>query len=300
VIVALFTVREPYAWMDEEFPERELPLRVRDATRPILYMVPVRPERPLGQYQLRARTNGHYIDVQFYFGTLRPSPALLAVAQRQLDRLVVGSVSASAVSAARSPTAVLGTAKVIDRTVVCSVRGDSPREIDVEAQSGVRLFGDSTKWRIRPGASFYVQGSGTPGIPGLAGWILAGWPPVEPDMGQPLRTEALSYSSRCRPTTSRIPLSTAGLVGGAASQFGEEYDCTVRGTIVVRIRSVFYAPTSIRRQRTQHSDNVVARGRVRAASLAIRTGSGKSIALATAHESGRSRLFVGDSCGPNA
>lgn len=298
VIVALFTVREPYAWQDEEFPRRKLPLRVRDALQSISYSTQVRPERPLGQYELRARVNGHYVDLQFYFGTARPSQALVAKAQRQLDRLVVASASAS--EAVRIPAAASATpsaSRVIDRTVVCTISDGSPREILVSAESGTRLFGDASKWKNLPNAGFYDRRSTNPQ---LTGRITAGWPPIRAGAGLPLRTDMLSYSARCLPSSARVPLSTSGLSGGAAGPFGDRYDCVVARRVLVRIRGVFYKPTSLRRQRpTRYVDQLAANGRVREGALAVRTESGKPIAFATVHESGRARLFVGPSCGPS-
>jgi hypothetical protein len=76
-------VRELY------FPPSTLPLRLRDARPYIPYGTQLRPKQPLGQYELRALVSGYEIDLNLYFGTERPSRALLSVAQRQLDRLVV-------------------------------------------------------------------------------------------------------------------------------------------------------------------------------------------------------------------
>lgn len=128
-------------------------------------------------------------------------------------------------------------------------------------------------------------------------WIVAGWPPQQ-DVGVPLRTESLAFSAGCRAASGRVPLSTAGLSGGPASPIGDEYDCVVPRALVVRIKSVFRTPTSVRRQRTRTFHQLVARGPVREAYLAIRTLSGEQIVLASAHESGRARLFVGKTCGP--
>jgi hypothetical protein len=66
-----------------------LPLSLRDAAPYIRYGGEVRPRRPLGQYELRAFVEGYAVEVQAYFGTREPSAAVLAEAQRQLDRLVV-------------------------------------------------------------------------------------------------------------------------------------------------------------------------------------------------------------------
>jgi hypothetical protein len=85
----------------------ELPLRVADARPGIQASADVRPERPLGQYQLH-RTVGRYrVDLHFYFGAREPSPRARAAAQRQLDRLVVaGDPSPRTGPPERTPAAV--------------------------------------------------------------------------------------------------------------------------------------------------------------------------------------------------
>ncbi|MEX0807612.1 MAG: hypothetical protein WD044_02685, partial [Dongiaceae bacterium] len=296
VIVALFTLREPRPWFDEDFPEHDLPLRVREAVNSISYMVQVRPERPLGQYQIRATVGRHYVDVQFYVGTRHPSPELIDTAQRQLDRLVVASTSAGTADSAPRPnaTAAPSASTVIDRTVSCAITRGGTREIDVRAQSGTRLFGDRSKWKSLPGASFGDPRSASPTSSHVYAYVSAGWPPPR-QSGLPLRTDTLAYSIECRPSSAPVPLSTVGLSGGAASPNGDEHDCVVAAKILVRIRGVYRTPTSLKRSR----DSFVARGPVKEGYLAIRTLSGDQIALATVLESGRARLFVGDSCGPS-
>lgn len=71
------------------FPPSTLPLRLRDARPYIPGGTQLRPKRPLGQYELRALVSDYEIDLNVYFGTERPPPALLTVAQRQLERLVI-------------------------------------------------------------------------------------------------------------------------------------------------------------------------------------------------------------------
>jgi hypothetical protein len=66
-----------------------LPLSLGEAVPYIRYGGQVRPDRPLGQYELRAFVEGYAVEVQAYFGTREPSEAQFAEAQRQLDRLVI-------------------------------------------------------------------------------------------------------------------------------------------------------------------------------------------------------------------
>ena len=70
------------------YPGRALPLRIGEATPYIENGTQIRPDQPLGQYQLRAAVSGWNVEVNAYFGTPRPSARLLDAAQRQLDELL--------------------------------------------------------------------------------------------------------------------------------------------------------------------------------------------------------------------
>ena len=292
VIAAAFSPRGENPFADPYFPKRSLPLRVRDAVA-TGYGSALRDREPLGQYHLRAAIDDHNVDVHIYFGVERPSRAHLAEAQRQLDRLVVGSAS-EGVEVRQQARAAPAASRVIDRTVVCSIMPGNPREIDVQASSGTRPFGDRSKWKSLPSASFGDPRSTSPTSSHVYAAIRAGWPPPR-EVGLPLRTDTLSYSITCRPSRARVPLSAGGLSGGAAGAFGDDYDCVVPRKILVRIRGLYRSATTLKRSR----DSLVARGAVREGYLAVRTPSGKQIALATVFESGKARLFVGDTCAPS-
>lgn len=68
--------------------QARLPLRLSDARPYIRWGGQVRPEKPLAQYELRTVVEGLHVEVHAYFGMREPSAAMLAEAQRQLDRLV--------------------------------------------------------------------------------------------------------------------------------------------------------------------------------------------------------------------
>jgi len=209
--------------------------------------------------------------------------------------------AAAALAASPSSIGQAAKSRIVDRTVLCVLQGESPRELDVEARSGTRDFSDPSKWRTLPAGGFIAPGRARP----ARASIYAGWPPVwdpeHPDAGTPRSAaESLRYSSRCTPSRMHVPLSSAGLSGGNASQFGDEYDCLAPRAILVRIRGIFHERTSLRRDRSRFVDDLVARGGVKQGSLAIRTSRGKPIAFITVRESGRSQIFVGPSCGPNA
>lgn len=298
VIVALFTRQESEPWNDNYYPERGLPMRVHDAFNTILYSTQVRPERPLGQYQLRATVGDHHIDLNFYFGARHPSPKLIATAQRQLDRLIVASVSGPTTDADRRPSTNVAppASKIIDRTVVCSITPGSVRELDVEARSGTRDFSDRSKWRFLPHVGFHDPRTSAAKLTSAS--MSVGGPYIGREPGS--SSDTFLLGAACRTASTRVPLSSARLSGGAASPFGDEYDCVVPAKVFVRVRAVFRAPTTLRRSRTPGGGiYYFARERIREGAIAISTLSGKPIALATAHESGRARLFVGDTCGPS-
>jgi hypothetical protein len=87
VMIAIFTARDESAHDGFGFfPRRKLPLRAGEAEP---FGVWIRPGRPLGQVRLWAGVNRHNVDLTIYYGSERPSAALIAAAQRQLDRLIV-------------------------------------------------------------------------------------------------------------------------------------------------------------------------------------------------------------------
>ncbi|HVM16587.1 MAG TPA: hypothetical protein VM290_03305 [Gaiellaceae bacterium] len=72
----------------------QLPLRVADARPEIQFSAEVRPQRPLGQFQLHRTVGGYRVDLHLYFGSRQPSAGARAEAQRQLDRLLVAGPAA--------------------------------------------------------------------------------------------------------------------------------------------------------------------------------------------------------------
>lgn len=303
VIVVLVTVREPYAWMDEEFPERELPLRVRDSTRPILYAVPVRPDRPLGQYQLRARVNGHYVDVQFYFGTPRPSSALRAVAQRQLDGLVVDSVSKHPADVSpKAATVPSSSSKVIDRTLLCSTQRD---KIEVWAHAGLRE--NRSGWNTLPLAGIVTPSLGgktTVFDPSALVWITAARPSSSTTFGPssdysttpvlPHGTLAVSQKL-CQTVRAEVPLSFAGLHGGATTPLGEAIDCATSRRVLVRVRARFESSVRLHlRSGYARATTPIVEGAV-----VVRSESGRPLVYASVAATGKTRLFTARDCVPD-
>lgn len=205
--------------------------------------------------------------------------------------IAIGVLAITAGIPSQTSAAETAKSRMVDRTVECPTGNQPIREIDLNGQSGVRERGDRSVWQYRPYASFVAGGTSIIRRNNtVSASIVAGF--------------GLSMSARCQPSKARVSLSTAGLSGVVASQFGDEYDCVVPSKILVRVRAVFRSPVSLRRVRDRqgggtYDDELVASGPLREATLAIRIPSGKPIALATVHGAGRVRLFVGDTCGPN-
>jgi hypothetical protein len=176
-------------------------------------------------------------------------------------------------------------ARVFDRTFVCStaiVAGI--RKIDLYAGPGVRE--GSRNWRT---LAYAGASTGVFGAPdGQLGGISAGGPrPANYDWTVHI------YRGRCTPTVASVPLSARGLTGGAV-RFREDYECFPPSRILVRYRAVFRSPTALRLYRPRNA--LFAREPVKEAFLAVRAPSGRPLALAVAHESGKARLFTAPSC----
>jgi hypothetical protein len=90
LIAASFSARgDPST--DAAFPDRSLPLRLSAAEPVPASLDPLPLTRALAQYRLRAAVGRYNVDARVYFGSRSPSPAQRAVAQSQLNRLVVGT-----------------------------------------------------------------------------------------------------------------------------------------------------------------------------------------------------------------
>lgn len=230
---------------DEGFPERRLPLRLRDAAPEIQWGVQVRPARPLGQYQLRATVSGQAVDVQIYFGTEQPRPDVLAAAQRQLDRLVVGGVSplervAERAQPLRHPTSAAAreAGSVIARTFLCTPTYgratvvSSPR--GTPEVLGAR-FMSSGYGRVTSGSS----------ADPLSDLVAVAHPGLR---NSATRFPGSVYVSARRCVASRVPvpLTRTGLPGLPVA-YRTQADCNIRAKVLIRVRVILARQATWRR-----------------------------------------------------
>jgi hypothetical protein len=304
VIVAAF-MRSDRLQFGHYYPERKLPLRVRDATPYLQYGTQVRPEQPLAQYQLQAAVNDHNVDVQIYFGSPEPSPQLLDEAQSQLDRLVVRSPRRALRADGRPLTGKATAAPgLLDRTFLCApALVGGVRQIDVRAHAGSRRVGSVWDSPAFAAVSTTVSGSVFTAIADELVWVTAGRPSAHAGVigvfagaRFPVRTwGTLAVNNRRCRAINRVPTSRTGLDGGAVGPFDDKWDCAVSGRVVVRVRAVLGRRTSLRSYRGFLRTTVP----VESASLIVRTPAGRPLGYAEVLESGKGLLFMSNSCFPD-
>jgi hypothetical protein len=283
------------------YPEREIPFLMSDATPFIQYGTQIRPDEPLGQYQLRASLERWYVDVHVYFGTARPSDALLSEAQRQLDRMVVRETPQAAASTPARPatTQAPSAPGVVDRTFACrpSLAGGA-RKLDALARRGTGRGRAGWERPALAGVTTNISGSAATAVDNYLVWVGAGRPsaaamvPTGPFVlfDFPFRvwgTIAVNRT-RCSAARGRVALSRRRLVGGRAGVFPDEFDCTTPSVVLVRVRAVTESRTTLKSYRNFVRTVVP----VKEASIAVQTRTGKRLAFAQLSESGASRLFV--------
>jgi hypothetical protein len=163
--------------------------------------------------------------------------------------------------------------RVIDRTYLCSVGIQGGiRELSVGASGLVPTD-------LSPRRSFGVSASWRDGALATAS------------------TESVTLNpNRCSPSRRRIPLVSRGLEGGSVGQSRRSFECETPSRVFVRLRAVFAAPTAFADDRTWGYRQLVARGEVSEAAVAVRTRAGRPFAYASLAASGGVRLFVAQGC----
>jgi hypothetical protein len=260
----------------------------------------------MAQYQLGASLQGYNVDIIVYFGTARPSEALLRQAQRQLEGFVArpDRVSATGQRPA-SASAPVDVHAVFDRTYACNtVILGGVYGLETRAHAGIR---QGQRWAKLPYA--VVSSGGWAGS--LIGypyardnslaWITAG----KPSHGTTADVEGENFpvetggtlgvnQSLCKRTSASVPLRTSGLRGGPVGADGKVFDCIGPRRVVVRVRAVTTSAATL----SKRGEMLVATSAtVRRAELAVRTPSGKLLAYADVDESGKSRIFTASACG---
>jgi hypothetical protein len=150
LIAASFTVRgDPLA--DAAFRDRSLPLRMSAAEPVPEGLDPLPLTRALARYRLLAAVGRYNVDARIYFGTPRATPAQLAVAQSQLNRLVVGTERVTLLAR----PAIRGRNQTI--TLYGSVEsGKANEDITIEGKECGK-----TEWRAVAGAHSHAGGGWT-------------------------------------------------------------------------------------------------------------------------------------------
>lgn len=193
--------------------------------------------------------------------------------------------------AANTETAGTAPVRVVDRTLLCTAGyHGGARVLYLRAQAA---YGQGAKldWL----AGVYVATAGNPAPthrnyrPSLAG-VNAGWPPPPP-----LKSGGLGFDNRlCEPSKEKVGLSRRGLLGGTASQTGDDYICVVPKRILIRVRAAFQAPVELKAvaRRTFYG----AEGRIEEGQIAIQTLAGKPLVYGDVRDAGRARLFTTGGC----
>jgi hypothetical protein len=211
--------------------------------------------------------------------------------------LVVLSLCALVAGAASlSPAGAQSSGRVVDRSFLCTTSlSGGIYEIEVRGHTGARA---GKRWAQLP---FAAVSSGNPTIwgdllrPDTLAFVTAGRPTSGTTIDQEVRKSGALYPGRiavnmraCRPTTRSIPLTRAGLEGGTASTFGDEFDCEVPRRMLLRVRAVLTRPDSFKRIRGFERLSAP----VREAQLTARTEKGRTVMHAQVAASGRTTIHT--------
>jgi hypothetical protein len=197
------------------------------------------------------------------------------------------------VAAAWSPTGLAPTgaatpSRVIDRTLRCTIYPEAgAREIQLEAQPGIRDDANASQWTSSPSASAESYGLPNTIYGGLAA-LGAG--------------SASHNRTRCLRARTRVPLRAAGLSGGEPSTFGDEWTCPAPRRVLVRLRAVFKEPVRLRlmwTDSTRRHREMTAEGSLVTGTFVIRAERGRAIAYASVSASGKVLLFTSSNCIPD-
>ncbi len=211
--------------------------------------------------------------------------------------LSAGALAAAMLGSQQRAGAEPAASKIVDRTVSCAVGlTGGIHEVEVTANTGTRMLGKRSVWKYLAGAG--VEDFGTR----AQGDVSAGNPLPPPAPGFPAGSERLSFSAPplCR-SAPRIVLTKTGLAPAAVSGIppnpGEGIDCYPGKRVLIRVRGIFSAPTSLHVKRYQNQPGLLAAsGTIVVGYLAIHSVSGKPLAYAEVFQNGKAQLFTARSC----
>jgi hypothetical protein len=302
IVVATFTEPDGATLHPStRYPSRGLPLDLREATPYIEYGTQIRPDEPLGQYQLRALVDGWYVDVQVYFGTARPSTALLASARRQLRGLVARPAQSTRPARAAAPVSTAEPG-VLDETFSCSpgyLGGTYQVEPRARAGTGHRAGGWERPAFAAIGTS--ARGAAAWAVENNVAWISAGKPSAEasvaPGYGTllfPFRTWGTVGVSRdlCRTSSSPVSFGVQGMAKRAVGPFEAPYDCSTPRRVLVRVRAAQRSAGGLTAYRGFWRTTKPARS----AELVVRAPNGAPLAYARVLESGQATFYTAKAC----
>jgi hypothetical protein len=297
VMLAGFTARGD-EFRDKHYAVTRLPLRLRDA---VPGSIQVRPERPLGRWQLNAGVNGHNVDVTVYFGTPRPRPALVRAAQRQLDRLVVRStrtvdrVEERAFPirppAARAVRPLVPTALVIDRTFACTLVAPLGTTRDLELVARPRYV-DNFRNFTTP--AFIGSSSGRVVAGQVSDWANLVFVRARPYSvpGRVLPPGVYANLQSCSRSRTAVALTPRGLPGPI--EFEQDAECALRGRVLVHVRAHLQTSAGWRPFQDGYAG---AQANVRDAKLAVRNArTRKPLAYIELTAAAKTRFWASGAC----
>ncbi|MGH3077446.1 MAG: hypothetical protein ACRDPZ_04615, partial [Gaiellaceae bacterium] len=304
VIVASFIAAEGQLWSSTRYHARTLPLRIADATPYIEYGTQIRPDQPLGQYQLRVAVDGWNVDVTVYFGVPRPSAHLLSVAQRQLGGLLTRPAPKATrdrparVNPATTPAAPIR----IDRTFTCAPGLIGGRyTIEARVHRGTGRTGSSWPRPAFAAIGTSARGAAATAVENNVVWISGGRPTAGAAIAPGFGSYAFPFSTwgtvavnldLCHASSAESPLSANGLTPRTVGAFEAPLDCVTPRRVLVRVRATLRSASTLKSFRTFLGTTTPAR----IAEVAVGTPAGEPIAYAKVLESGQAKLSTAKGC----
>jgi hypothetical protein len=192
-----------------------------------------------------------------------------------MKRIVVAiTVAGLAVVLLAPVQAHVGASRVIDRTFSC----------EAGFLGGVHQAEVESYWSVPPQAERRIASATV--TTNLTNGFLGGI------------SSSSMYVNRlyCKATSAKVRLTTTALAGGPFSQFSTEYQCFTSRRILLRIRTEFVKPTTLRSASPSGFPQLQALGATTQAELAVATVGGKPIAYAWIAGPKKARLFTSPDC----